>query len=623
MTSDGDSEDDLDGIPRYISVQDISAFDEEIEFLFSGNQNKFKLVDIYDCRTQKWHKSEISALDKFQQMLQNGNPKWKKKEILRIQEYVQLITAEYAIFIFLCMQFSFISSILLYLVYSSLSDGEVKARHLSRFALELMEYFCKHSELTEVAINDIYNAEPELRKLFGVGDDGFHFSFSIISKLIPSLQFVLLCGLKLEMMEKHGREYIECIRSWIKNAENENVRRIVFRSEMIQGPQDAELAALVQEHRKEFNEMGWALRYRFKNDDYHHIMVQRMERPVVIKLESKSMWIPDVNRVEANEVADGTQSNTYELAVDGVSEFVDELNDDKKLEFALSTVQSTLDEVLEKQTDLTTIIEGIDREKNTIRYRLAAKDEMQLKEAMDKIADAALGVDHVVVEAKVFPIKSNVVSNEESLAEKIKTHEMELMERKQTEDEMKRKLHNAEVRAERNRLEKERMEFELRKREHAQKEERLLTAAAMKEKQRVIAEMERKMMEQQKKMEEEEERRAKEEAERLAEEERMKMEKLRIRVTRIDVLKQYLVKVKQVEQKEVDRLNEIISANAYDSDTLLLSEQWMSSNVALWNTVCCGQFIGSFLRNQKCMLSAFFNNIWSHIFALSVPNYSD
>ena len=92
-----DGEEDIDGdeVPRYVPVEDISAFPEETEYLFSGNQNKFKLVDIYDCRTRKWHTYELSAIGNFQQMLQNGNPEWTNKEILRIQEYVRLITANH------------------------------------------------------------------------------------------------------------------------------------------------------------------------------------------------------------------------------------------------------------------------------------------------------------------------------------------------------------------------------------------------------------------------------------------------------------------------------------------------------------------------------------------------
>ena len=91
-----EQDEDVDGdeIPRYVPVEDISAYPEETEYLFSGNQNKFKLVDIYDCRTSKWHTYELSAIGNFQKMLQNGNPKWTNKEILRIKEYVRLITAD-------------------------------------------------------------------------------------------------------------------------------------------------------------------------------------------------------------------------------------------------------------------------------------------------------------------------------------------------------------------------------------------------------------------------------------------------------------------------------------------------------------------------------------------------
>ena len=475
-------------------------------------------------------------------------------------------------------------------------------KHLSRFALELMEYFCKHSELTEVAINNIYKVESEIRHLFGVEESAFNFSFAIISKLIPSLQSVLLCGLNMETMEKDGKEHIESIRKWIENPENDNLHRIVFRSEMVKGPQDAALASLVQENRKNFMEMGWALRYKYKNDEYHHILAQRMEKPIVIKLESKSTWKPKSDSV--GEVVDGAQSDTYELAVDGASEFIDGLDDNKKMEFALSTVQSTLDEVLKNQAELKAIIEGFDGDKNAIRYRLVAKDEVLLKKATESIGDVALEGDHIEFESKVFPIKSNTVSNKgESLEERTKNEEAELTERKRAEAEMKRKMHEAELRAERDRLEREKMEFVLKKQEHAHNQERLLTAAAMKDKQREIEEMERRMTEQRRKMKEEKERREKEEAERLAGEQRVKMEKLRKKVTRIDALKQYLVKEKKVETDEVAILDDVASKNAYDSDTLLLSEQWMKTNSAPWNSISCAEFIADFLREKQRMLS--------------------
>ena len=97
LASDADEDCNDDEVPRYVPVQDISAFPEETEYLFSGNQNKFKLIDIKDCKTNKWHKHEMAALGNFQDMLQNGNPKWTEKQISMIQEYVQLVIAEYVI----------------------------------------------------------------------------------------------------------------------------------------------------------------------------------------------------------------------------------------------------------------------------------------------------------------------------------------------------------------------------------------------------------------------------------------------------------------------------------------------------------------------------------------------
>ena len=95
---DEDHGSDGDDAPRYVPVQDISAFPGEKEYLFSGNHNRFKLVDVKDCRTGKWYPTEMSALRKFQQMLQQEFPEWTDAEISMIQEYVQFIVAKYVIY---------------------------------------------------------------------------------------------------------------------------------------------------------------------------------------------------------------------------------------------------------------------------------------------------------------------------------------------------------------------------------------------------------------------------------------------------------------------------------------------------------------------------------------------
>ena len=73
-------------------------------------------------------------------------------------------------------------------------------------------------------------------------------------------------------------------------------------------------------------------------------------------------------------------------------------------------------------------------------------------------------------------------------------------------------------------------------------------------------------------------------------------------VTRFDALKQYLVLQHDVDDKEIDILDEMVAEKGYESETLLLSEQWMTSGKAPWNQLECAQFIVSFFRDRECTL---------------------
>ena len=73
-------------------------------------------------------------------------------------------------------------------------------------------------------------------------------------------------------------------------------------------------------------------------------------------------------------------------------------------------------------------------------------------------------------------------------------------------------------------------------------------------------------------------------------------------VTRFDALKRYLTQNHDVDEKEIDILHQTVMENGYESETLLLSEQWMTSGKAPWNQLECAQFIAGFLRDRKCMM---------------------
>ena len=88
------------------------------------------------------------------------------------------------------------------------------------------------------------------------------------------------------------------------------------------------------------------------------------------------------------------------------------------------------------------------------------------------------------------------------------------------------------------------------------------------------------------------------------------------RITRFDALKQYLVHQHDVDEKEIDSLQHIVMGNGYESETLLLSEKWMSSGKAPWNQLECARLIGPFIRDRECMLTLFLCTVIPMIFPI-------
>ena len=93
---------------------------------------------------------------------------------------------------------------------------------------------------------------------------------------------------------------------------------------------------------------------------------------------------------------------------------------------------------------------------------------------------------------------------------------------------------------------------------------------------------------------------------RMAEEQRIKREAIIRTVTRFDALKQYMVQQHDVDEKEIDILQQMVTERGYESETLLLSEQWMTSGKAPWSQLTCAQFIASFFRDRERVFTLFF-----------------
>ena len=338
-----------------------------------------------------------------------------------------------------------------------------------------MEYFCKNSELTEVAIRDIYKMPLELRKLFSAADNEFNFSFSMISKLIPNLQTVLLCGLNLETMEKDGERYIECIRRWIENPESDVVERIVFRSEIVKGPQNAALASLVQEHREELAELEWELEYKFEvNIDtypyiqshsltqkhtFHRIIAQKLNRNELLepRAHGNKLWTRNITQKEAMEPEPWTKLYTLLLDADPVIiDHLRDVDDDTKIEkFALNAVLKAIGERTTHILQIKIMIDCIIPGSLYILYRVIAQNEKQMWAALKSITRSSTDIDYIKFEydelslpnggleyaektSLVFPVLYNGERKDISLAEKTMRAELKKHRRKMAREKIQK-----------------------------------------------------------------------------------------------------------------------------------------------------------------------------------------
>ena len=95
-----EGEESKDGdLPKYIPTRGFSAFPQERELLFYGERCKFQIRNIYEGHVakNKSHRTELSALNVFQKMLENGKIEWKRfqNELSVIREYMQVVVTKY------------------------------------------------------------------------------------------------------------------------------------------------------------------------------------------------------------------------------------------------------------------------------------------------------------------------------------------------------------------------------------------------------------------------------------------------------------------------------------------------------------------------------------------------
>lgn len=75
---------------RYVPISQYTNAAGEDILISTGQRDQFQIVNIYNHGLGFGLRTEISAIRKMQQMLQNGNPQWGEMELLMMEELCRL-----------------------------------------------------------------------------------------------------------------------------------------------------------------------------------------------------------------------------------------------------------------------------------------------------------------------------------------------------------------------------------------------------------------------------------------------------------------------------------------------------------------------------------------------------
>ena len=317
---------DVGELPRYLPVEKFSAYQNEGEWLFGGRNNKLRIKNIY--KEKRSCKTAVSALTKMQQLLQNGSPKWKEKELLMIQEYhnlplalmksaeqtrrddlVRLIQRKMpdkdtsdALVALLTEQLFDTDSIENDMdlhdkwacsnIHSALHEDEdimediqtylspQKTKEFDDYQLELFKFFFMQTDIRQIEIKNVDDLPDKLRFLFFDDDDKL--SLDPISRLLPMVQSVGFTDFKLDDLRQSRAAFIECIKSWAISHDTASqatsqINCIELRSEY-QARDDPLVKDLVEDTQRDLENYGWSLKYKFEDNHYHRIIAERIQK---------------------------------------------------------------------------------------------------------------------------------------------------------------------------------------------------------------------------------------------------------------------------------------------------------------------------------------------------------
>ena len=106
---------------QYFDISKYSDVNGEDILLFDYEGVKLQVMNVYDVGMGFGHRTELSALRKLIQMLQNETPKWSSTELVVITEFCELVTkdslSEYVYLLSECSCLSVMRSVSLFIMF--------------------------------------------------------------------------------------------------------------------------------------------------------------------------------------------------------------------------------------------------------------------------------------------------------------------------------------------------------------------------------------------------------------------------------------------------------------------------------------------------------------------------
>eukprot|EP01083_Nonionella_stella_P112212 329793_1 len=240
---------------KYLSLSWLSAFPNEDEYLFYGEDVVLKICDIYTCEdgTLQTHSSALIILSKFQKMMNGEHIDWDKSA-----NDMQT---------------------LLFFIKQKVEKDTHAIEKISAYSIGLFNYFCDSNhkiaiynyKLLPLPLRNALFADP--KQVPPLAKNTSNISLYRITTLFTKLEHLSLKELDLQAMCSDAQGYVEDILNYIADHAIYSLRKITLQSEkQIDSKESPTLLKIVNQNETIYRKHRWAVNYLYTLDSRHTVI---------------------------------------------------------------------------------------------------------------------------------------------------------------------------------------------------------------------------------------------------------------------------------------------------------------------------------------------------------------